>query len=67
MGKETWYCKWCGKHRTKKPVREQKDIMNEEWNPLCSYCSRKRDNMFNNPFNGIIAIEIRDIKTRAKP
>lgn len=58
-----WYCRWCGKKRTKKPTKEQRSIVTEEWMPLCSYCERSRSNQANtNPFWGLIQIEIRDIQ-----
>ena len=57
-----WFCRWCGKHRKKQPAREQKNIGSGKWQPLCSYCDRKRHNLSSNPFYGLIKMEIRDIE-----
>lgn len=62
MKKETRYCRWCGKHRTKFSGYEKMSIMSGNWSEMCSHCERKTNRiMMTNPFAGIFGDTVRKI------
>ena len=64
---DKWYCVWCGKHRVKLPTREQQTISTKEWEPLCSSCARKRENLScKGPFYGGLMPTTRPIQAELK-